>query len=153
MDIQTEIMNSMEEMQREVAESNEIRTTLINKLKPVVNSMNITPGEEKPTVTDAKLNVIKTVDDILKSKETAVVTMVKTMLAKKENSDNEKANQQITEVLKQISTKIQPKVANSTNMDEADEMLEKQFEKNGLLISDDELVMGQESESTKSEEE
>lgn len=141
MDLDKEIAEHMESLQTTVNESNVVRAKLTDKLLRTIDDMELLPGGEKSTVTMVKLDIIKAVNELLSSKESSIVSAVKTMMSKKTNTENEKHNEQVVEMLKMISTKIQPNAANTLDENKVDEKLKEAFEKSGESISEEELVL------------
>ena len=100
----------------EVLENNEIRQQLALKLNNVAKDMQLRPGNDKSTQTDAKLNLIKTIDDLLKSKESAVTTVLKLKL---DEDANENVKAMNAAILDSIIEKFAGKgFANATGTNE-----------------------------------
>lgn len=138
-------MNNIEEiqgfteLQEKTNASNRIRQAMVDKLKPVVDNMEIAPGNEKPTMTEAKLNVIKTMDDLLKSGEEALSSNIKILLQNKKTDNEDKHSEIVATMLKQISTKFTPVSVQNNKQENLDQKLEDSFRNSNEHISDNEL--------------
>lgn len=122
------------ELQEKTKQTNEIRDQIVKKLMPVVETMEIIPGGEKSTITDAKMNVIKTVDELLKSSESAITSTIKIIMQQKNGETESKHADLALEILKNISTNIPPKAVNVPNLDEADIKLQEAYERDEEMI-------------------
>ena len=104
-----DVNSSINSLFEEVSVNNERREQLIKKLEEVVKDIRIVPGAEKPTVTDAKLNVIKTASDLLKDKEDAISRSISTALKKKDVDNNSAQNERLAELVKMLDPAQLPK--------------------------------------------
>lgn len=79
------------------------RSSIINKMKMVVDNIVLNPNEDSPRMTEVKLATIKTLDDMLRSAESSATTMAKTQLQKKNDESSEATKKMVVEMLKTIN--------------------------------------------------
>jgi hypothetical protein len=140
------VSDQFNKLQETVMDNNTIRKELIDKLIPVVKEMQLTPGADKSTITDAKLNIIKTLDDILKSGESSIAGNIKLILQQKNNEEQSKTNEQVAELLKRMSNNVIPRFNNNGNTvapADADKVFEETLKKENITISEAELELHQ----------
>ena len=82
------------------------RSSIINKLKTVVDNIALNPNEDSPRMTEVKLATIKTLDDMLRSAESSATTMAKTQLQKKNDESSEATKKMVVEMLKNINLTV-----------------------------------------------
>ena len=126
-------------LQEQTKQANILRQKMVDKLIPVIEDMQITPGQDKSTITEVKLNVLKTVDDLLKSGESALATNVKIALQNKKVDADDKHAEVVAQMLKEMSTKIKPVAVNNQQLDDVDNKLEETFQTSKEDISEAEL--------------
>lgn len=86
--------------------TDKIRDTLINKLTKVVNEqLQILPEQDHPKLLDSKMGIITTLKELLKDKESSVVTAAKVKMQKKDTESSDAARQMAIELLKSINVK------------------------------------------------
>jgi len=114
-----------------------LRDKISNKLETVIDAMTIDCDMDKATVIDAKLNVLKTVDDILKSKENTTTSKIKLIMQKQNIENIRKSNDNTAEILKSVSFGSL-NTLNNISVD-LEELLAQQFNGSGEVILDGEL--------------
>ena len=118
--------------------TSKIRTTLIEKLYKDVKGLQLKPDDDSPRTSEIKISMVDTLDKLLKSHETSTSNRIKLVLQKENNDTSEKAQDNIAELLKNISHDFikNPHIGIESN---ADEKINKKFIDGNLEINDDEL--------------
>lgn len=79
-----------------------IRNLLIRKVRDAVENIKFDFNEDKPMVTEKKLQAVDALDKLLVAREKSMVTRVTNRLRKKEASDNEALGKLATDLLRKI---------------------------------------------------
>ena len=84
------------------AENDIKRNILIQKAFEAVTDMKLNPQEEAPRLTEIKMNLLKTADDLLKSKEDSIAAQIKLEVNNKKADNLEKNSELVASVLKKV---------------------------------------------------
>ena len=143
MDINTTLDDKFSELQSVLKLTDDKRNALIDVLMASVPNLNIDPVNDGASKLEAKLSLIKTIDDILKSKENATSTIVKLSMSRKDSDNLENISESVAEMLKRVElNKVPTGVATTNVLDESiDKDIEKICEEQALPITDAELEM------------
>lgn len=135
--------------------SKEKRNKLIDKLMITASEMDINPREDKPSLIEAKLGIINTIDGLLKGNESSSAVVINTALKRKDvdNNGNIAANvASLLKTIKQTDTVPNSPLPNSPN--NLDEKIESNFNESERPISEEELSeVSETSQTTISENE
>jgi len=149
-----DIDKQFHDLQNITQESNKYRDQLIQKLLSAANTIHITPDNDRSTITDAKLNVLKTIDELLKSKEQAVMSQIKLALNKKDSDAITQGAEIVADFLKKINPAMAvSQVTTNINDPSVEEALEKRFEEEQIPeIKEEELEINTDLKCEKEEE-
>lgn len=133
------------ELQHRFKKTTSIRKKVIKQLMAVVDDITLT-GDDKASMIEAKMGIIKTLDDILKSDENNHTGLIKTMLYRQETESNANAKDAAVAMLREINMHL---VGKSTGAgiiaaDNIDSTINDLFSKTGEVISQDELSQNEE---------
>ena len=119
------------------------RSSIINKLKTVVDNIVLNPNEDSPRMTEVKLATIKTLDDMLRSAESSATTMAKTQLQKKNDESSEATKKMVVEMLKNINLTVGAKSGTGVKLPSGSmaAAIETACAETNHPISDDELSL------------
>jgi phage-related minor tail protein len=123
------------------------RQILIDKLMGVLETMQITPGDEPATVTEQKLGLVSSLDSLLKSTEANATNLAKLQMQKKDTDSSDTARQAVVEMLKQINIQaLGTANARTVVPSNLDATIDKAVEKTDHPINDTELEISSEKE-------
>ena len=136
----TALDEAFEEVESTFGENRVIRREMINQLRKQAAKIEITEYDKALMIT-AKMGIIKTLDDLLKSDEDVSIKKFKMRLARKDSESNGLVGQTIVNLLKNIRVTGEPSdTIGSVNRDSVIEELQKKQEGNkDLAISDGEI--------------
>ena len=118
------------------------RASLIDKMRSIVNRLDIDPNSDAPRMIETKLQIINAFDGLLKSAEGSAVAATKVQMQKRSEENSEASRQLVIEMLKNINVMQGHNTGSgvaipSTMVKE----VEKACEETKHPISDDELTM------------
>lgn len=120
--------------------TSKIRDSLIGKMQLIVNALQVSPDDEDPKTLDAKMHIVETLQNLLKDKESGVVTTTKIKLQKKDTDSSDAARQMVVEMLKSINIKeTAASVGKTVIPSDLDSKVEAAIIASKHDISDDEL--------------
>jgi len=131
---------AFEDVEATFGENRVIRREMINQLRKQAAKIEISEYDKALMIT-AKMSVLKTLDDLLKSDEDVSIKKFKMRLARKDSETNGMVGQTIVNLLKNIRVTGEPSdTISNVSRDNVMEELQKQQESNQeLAISDGEV--------------
>lgn len=117
-----------QEFNQATQETDKIRDQIIQQLVNSVPSIDYKSDSARDI--EVKMGVIKTLDDILKSKESSKVNKITTYLKRKDTENTENYQEAVLAVLNNLDPE-QFRKGNVTIQDNVDDQLEQQFETSG----------------------
>lgn len=138
--MKTDFDLAFEEFEKECSEGKVVRKQMIEMLAKQISKCEISECDKALMVT-AKMGVLKTLDDLIKSNEETTLKKLKMKLARKDSESNGLVGQTIVNLLKNIRVTGEPSdTIGSVNRDNVIEELQKKQEGNkDLAISDGEI--------------
>ncbi len=137
----TKIDKAFEEFEASVAEGKSVRKKMISLLEQQISKCAINDGDKALLIT-AKMSVLKTLDDLIKSDSESSVKRLKMELARKDSETNGAVGATIVNLIKSIRATGEMFPEDQGEVDRAaalKDLKDKQDENPNLKISDGEL--------------
>lgn len=104
----TKIDIALDKLQETISVADVVRQGMITTLRAETDVVQLNSNQSSATVLDAKMNIFKTLDDLLKSTVHDANIGVKSLLIKQDSETNESAKNATLELLKAISVNDRP---------------------------------------------
>ena len=136
-----ELDRAFSEFEKEFDTSREMRRGAIEMLQKEVAKVQISEYD-KPMMIQAKMMIVKTFDDMLKSNEDITLKKLKMKLARKDSETNGVVGTAIVNLLKEVrADREKGTEAKVSDLAQAAEDITKRGEERGIKISDGELEL------------
>lgn len=139
---------ALDKLQDTIGVADVVRQGMIATLRAEANVVQLNSNETGATILDAKMNIFKTLDDLLKSTVNDANIGVKSLLIKQETETNENAKNATLELIKAITLNDRPGNNRFQDQPDGNKLIEEKLtaaQKENpnlkLEISDDELKM------------
>lgn len=130
------IAKDFERLQVNSLESENIRNKIIAKLSETLMRLELDPDHDKPTVTEAKLSIINTLNNVLVEHERQIRENIKVKQKQKEDESDQKIAQDIVALLSNINITSADDIAKITS---SVDNLENKIKERGIKIEKEEL--------------
>lgn len=122
------------------------RNQLYQKLTNVLENLDLNPNNDKSTITEAKLKVLSTLDDLMNSESNEHDRLIKQKLKKREAESTNVVGEIVTEFLRQSGTQLPvPDQQTNVNSEKTDKEIDQAFEQNCNPINNAETELVSES--------
>lgn len=130
-EVNSKLDKAFEELESVFGENRDIRNEMIAMLRKQIPKCEISEYDKGITM-QSKMTVLKTLDDLLKSKESITVQKLKLQMSRTEQESNGQYSQAIVQLLKMV--RADGHDSNNQNPPQKEEDIQEQLEKRGAEL-------------------